>query len=117
VLNRPDDVFRLLADETRLRCVLLLLAAGELCVCELTHALGITQPKMSRHLGVLREAGLVADRRQGHWVHYRLAPDLPQWLMDVVSAAAQAGERSEPFVVDRERLAHMAERPTAGGCG
>jgi ArsR family transcriptional regulator len=116
VLDRPAPVFKLLADDTRLRCALLLLAEGELCVCELTHALDVAQPKMSRHLGVLRDAGLVADRRQGHWVYYRIAPDLPSWVLDVVRAAARAGTPREPYAIDRERLARMHDRPGAGGC-
>ena len=65
--------FRALGDETRLRLVALL-AHGELCVCHLQEALGLTQPLISRHLAVLRAAGVVADRREGSWVHYRLLP-------------------------------------------
>ncbi len=64
-------LFRALADETRLRIVALL-SHGELCVCHLEEALGLPQPNISRHLGILRAAGIVADRREGPWVHYRL---------------------------------------------
>ena len=67
-------LFALLADPTRLRCVVLLQREGELCVCELVHALDLPQPKVSRHLALLREAGVVEDRRAGQWVHYRLHP-------------------------------------------
>lgn len=66
------NVFRALGDETRLR-ILSLLARRELCVCELTTVLGIGQSKASRHLAVLRNAGLVTDRRNGMWVYYSLA--------------------------------------------
>jgi biotin operon repressor len=72
-----ENFFPALADPTRLRCLLLLATEGELCVCELTHALNESQPKISRHLAMLREAGIVSDRREGLWVHYRLSPDLP----------------------------------------
>jgi len=60
-----------LGDRTRLR-LLNLLAGGELCVCYLVEILGESQPKISRHLGYLRRAGVVAARRQGKWMHYRL---------------------------------------------
>lgn len=63
--------FRALADESRLR-ILALLGGGEHCVCELTEALGIPQPLLSFHLKTLKEAGLVADRRQGRWTYYAL---------------------------------------------
>jgi ArsR family transcriptional regulator len=67
-----EAVFRALADQTRLR-ILALLAGGEVCVCDIHETLGIPQPKASRHLAYLRRAGLVADRKAGLWVHYRLA--------------------------------------------
>src|SRR3989304_3575780 len=80
-----ENFFPALADPTRLRCLLLLAAEGELCVCELTHALGESQPKISRHLAMLRAAGIVSDRREGLWVHYRLNPELPPWAREVLS--------------------------------
>jgi len=64
-------LFKALGDETRLRIVALL-SHGELCVCHLEDALGLSQPKVSRHLATLRGAGLVEDRRDGTWVYYRL---------------------------------------------
>jgi ArsR family transcriptional regulator len=65
-------VFRALADTTRLR-ILGLLLTGEVCVCHIHESLGISQPKASRHLAYLRKAGLVDTRREGIWIHYRLA--------------------------------------------
>jgi ArsR family transcriptional regulator len=67
-----ERVFRALADETRLR-ILGLLLTGEVCVCHIHESLGISQPKASRHLAYLRRAGLVETRRDGIWIHYRLA--------------------------------------------
>ena len=66
-------LFKALGDETRLRIVALL-AHGELCVCHLEDALGLSQPHVSRHLAILRMAGVVEHRRQGSWVYYRMAP-------------------------------------------
>ena len=65
-------LFKALGDETRLRIVALL-SHGELCVCHLEEALRLPQPNVSRHLGILRAAGVVEPRREGSWVYYRLA--------------------------------------------
>jgi ArsR family transcriptional regulator len=71
---RPvSRLFKALGDETRLRIVALL-SHGELCVCHLETALALSQPKVSRHLAILRAAGVVADRRDRSWVYYRLLP-------------------------------------------
>jgi ArsR family transcriptional regulator, arsenate/arsenite/antimonite-responsive transcriptional repressor len=70
---KPDlvSLFQALGDNTRLR-LLNLLSGGELCVCYFVELLGESQPKISRHLGYLRRAGVVAARRDGKWMHYRL---------------------------------------------
>jgi ArsR family transcriptional regulator len=67
-------VFKALSDETRIR-LLKLLQQRELCVCELMQALDMTQSRVSRNLGILKDAGLVKDRRDGLWVHYSLNED------------------------------------------
>ena len=69
MLNETDTFFKMLADSTRLRCLLLMQAEGELCVCELTHALNLSQPKISRHLAHLREAGVLVASRNGTWMN------------------------------------------------
>lgn len=68
-MNELSVLFRALSDETRLR-ILKLLEGGELCVCDIVAALGMSQPKVSFHLGVLKEAGLLKDRKEGRWMHY-----------------------------------------------
>ncbi|HCB0991693.1 TPA: metalloregulator ArsR/SmtB family transcription factor [Klebsiella variicola subsp. variicola] len=83
----PLQLFKNLADETRLGIVLLLKARGELCVCDLCTALAQSQPKISRHLAMLRESGLLLDRKQGKWVHYRLSPQMPTWAAQVIEQA------------------------------
>ncbi|EMO5534971.1 metalloregulator ArsR/SmtB family transcription factor [Klebsiella variicola] len=83
----PLQLFKNLADETRLGIVLLLKARGELCVCDLCTALVQSQPKISRHLAMLRESGLLLDRKQGKWVHYRLSPQMPAWAAQVIEQA------------------------------
>lgn len=68
-----DRMFRAFADPTRLR-ILSLLLRGELCVCDIVNVLDVPQPTASRHLAYLRKAGLVESRREGLWMHYKLAP-------------------------------------------
>jgi len=70
-MNDILNIFKALSDETRLR-ILKLLEQGELCVCDIVAALDMIQPKVSFHLGVLKDAGLIKDRKQGKWVHYRI---------------------------------------------
>jgi ArsR family transcriptional regulator len=72
-MREEADLFGALADATRLRLAVLLATRGETCVCLLARALGEPPFKVSRHLGVLRAAGLVEARREGTWMHYRLA--------------------------------------------
>ena len=112
----PEQLFRSLAHETRLRCLLLLLRYEELCVCELTHAIGAAQPHMSRHLAQLREAGLVSDRREGLWIHYRINPELPAWVTNVLRETAQGVGRVGPFAEDITALKDMPNRPGAPRC-
>ncbi|MBZ7364847.1 transcriptional regulator [Klebsiella grimontii] len=83
----PLQLFKNLSDETRLGIVLLLKEMGELCVCDLCATLDQSQPKISRHLAMLRESGLLLDRKQGKWVHYRLSPHMPAWAAQVIAQA------------------------------
>ena len=71
-MDRDLEVFKACADETRLR-ILVLLGQGQLCVCEIVDVLDMPQGKVSRHLAVLRRAGLVEDERRGTWIHYSLS--------------------------------------------
>jgi ArsR family transcriptional regulator len=108
-----DDLFRALADPTRLRLLVLLASQGELCVCELTHALAETQPKISRHLAMLRELGMVLDRREGLWIYYRLNSKLPAWIREVLETTARANAAAESYARDRKRLKGTPNRPPA----
>ena len=84
------DTFKALSDETRLQMMALLLENDELCVCDFVEALGLTQSKASRHLRYLYNTGLVKDRREGVWIHYRLAPDLSPESKALVEALDRA---------------------------
>jgi ArsR family transcriptional regulator len=106
-----DHFFKALCEPTRLRMLVLLSREGELCVCELTHALDEIQPKISRHLAQLREIGAVLDRRQGQWIYYRLNPGLPGWARAVLAATAEGVMAQSPFKQDRQTLLDMPNRP------
>ncbi|WP_434105120.1 metalloregulator ArsR/SmtB family transcription factor [Klebsiella quasipneumoniae] len=97
----PLQLFKNLADETRLGIVLLLKARGELCVCHLCMALAQSQPKISRHLAMLRESGLLLDRKQGKWVHYRLSPQMPTWAAQVIEQAWLSQQDEVRLMVSR----------------
>jgi len=88
-------LLKALADPLRLQ-VIEVLGAGELCVCELTEHLGLAQSKLSFHLRVLKEAGLLADRQSGRWVYYRLRPEaieqLRGWLAGLAAHCATPAE-------------------------
>jgi ArsR family transcriptional regulator, arsenate/arsenite/antimonite-responsive transcriptional repressor len=107
----PEVIFRALGDETRLRCLVLLHFQGELCVCELTHALQLAQPKISRHLAVLKNSQLLRDRREGVWVHYQINPDLPEWIGDMLQKMQSALQGQSPYAEDQQRLLTMPNRP------
>lgn len=105
----PTEVFKSLADETRVRAILLIAEQGELCVCELMCALAESQPKISRHLAQLRSNGLLLDRRQGQWVYYRLNPQLPAWIGEILQVTSKAN--TDWLKDNAARLQHMDGRP------
>lgn len=102
----PLKLFKNLSDDTRLSLVLLLRQAGELCVCELSGALDESQPKISRHLAMLRESGLLLDRREGKWIYYRLSPHMPAWAAAIIEQA---------WLSQQQRFSELAQQAAAGG--
>lgn len=105
----PVLFYKALADETRLRCLLLITREEELCVCELMAALQDIQPKISRHLAQLRRSKLLVDRRQGQWVFYRINPDLPGWAKAVLQETLAAN--SVFLSKNIKQLCKMGDRP------
>jgi ArsR family transcriptional regulator len=87
---RLAQVFKALGDPVRLRLVSLIGArqGGEICVCDLTSAFDLTQPTISHHLKVLREAGLIKSERRGTWVYYRLIPAALERMAALLSVPA-----------------------------
>ena len=102
-LIQLEQLFKALADSTRLR-ILGLLLGGEICVCHIHESLRVSQPKASRHLAYLRRAGLVATRREGLWIYYRLA-DMPDPVLRTIrEAVTHALGHVESIRRDAERL-------------
>lgn len=87
------EVFKALADPTRLRIVNMLAKHGELCVCKIVERLGMGQPAVSHHLGKLRQTGLLRARRQGQWMYYSLDTRVlragPLAMLDRIVSAAE----------------------------
>jgi ArsR family transcriptional regulator len=98
-------LFDLLSDGTRRRLLTLLLDEREVCVCRLVDALSQPQPKVSRHLAALREAGVLVSRRQRTWIMYRLDPELPGWAVRVLAMLSEAARQEPEYSDDCKRLA------------
>jgi ArsR family transcriptional regulator len=85
---QPLTLYKCHADDTRLKSLLLIALNDSLCVCDLQHALQLSQPKVSRHLAELRKSDLLDSERRGKWVYYRLADNLPNWARQVLLSTA-----------------------------
>jgi len=113
-MEKTTAFFKALSDETRLR-ILKLLEGGELCVCDITAALDMTQPNVSFHLGILKEAGLIKDRKAGRWSYYDL--DLTGMMNRVVIPTALERMDGEKVSADHARLkAFMACKVNGKPC-
>ena len=106
-LTSLEELFKALGDRTRLR-ILALLAAGEVCVCNIHESLNLPQPTVSRHLASLRRSGLVETRREGVWMHYRLSPPAGRLAASIVDAALHAVGHAPSVGSDRKKLAKVA---------
>ena len=116
MLIDSNTLFSALSNEVRLRCLMLLQLEGELCVCELTHALALSQPMMSRHLALLRNSGLVTDRRVGQWIYYQINSELDDWVQQILQITVQENLTVEPFSTDLQLLNGMPDRPEVACC-
>src|SRR5438270_7806864 len=98
-----DHLFRALADSTRLR-LLNLMSEQEICVCYFIEVIGAPQPKISRHLAYLRRAGIVAARREGKWMHYRLRMPHDSHAASILKSTLEALRQDKQMQRDYERL-------------
>ena len=104
MIMTPNELFSLLSDETRLRCLILLQKEGELCVCEISQLIESIQPKISRHLALMRKSGLVIDERRGQWVYYSLNPLLPDWAKKIIAFTLENLQKEEPYSLDIDKI-------------
>lgn len=98
-----EVLFNALADRTRLR-LLNLMARQEMCVCYFVEVLDAPQPRISRHLAYLRKAGIVSARREGKWMHYRLAIPEDSHAASILQATLDALGKNREIQEDFERL-------------
>jgi len=120
-IDQLEAVFKALADKTRLR-ILALLGNNEVCVCHIHDTLGLPQPTASRHLAYLRKSGLVDARRDGVWMHYRVAPSLDPMVKKVIGAAIAALLEIPATGQDRKQFdqafgqLYVLDAPGGGAC-
>lgn len=107
----PSNFYKCLSDDTRLRIILLLQQKQTLCVCQLVDALALSQPKISRHLKLLREAHILNDERREKWVYYHLNPELPNWALQVIKLTAI---NNQPYL--QEQLHRIEQNTLTQGC-
>ncbi|WP_353571007.1 metalloregulator ArsR/SmtB family transcription factor [Candidatus Albibeggiatoa sp. nov. BB20] len=105
------DLFQMLADETRLRCLALIHQHKELCVCELNYALELSQPKTSRHLSTMKLNSLLSQRREGQWMFYALSPELSEFDKKLIDLVVIELQTKKQFQQDNQRLSTMCNRP------
>src|SRR5262245_38465917 len=120
-IDRLEEVFRALADKTRLR-ILALLGNNEVCVCHIHDSLALPQPTVSRHLAYLRRTGLVAARRDGLWMHYRISKTPDPVVERLVSSAVEALGHAPATTHDRKQFQrsfgqlYVLDSPAGGTC-
>jgi|SRR5271167_4860330 ArsR family transcriptional regulator len=107
-----DGLFRALGDPTRLRLINLM-AEQEVCVCYFTEVIGAPQPKISRHLAYLRRAGIVAARRDGKWMHYRLVRPADPYAAGILKTTIDALRQQTAMQRDLQRLKKACCGPTS----
>lgn len=115
-MDAHSELFQSLADPTRLRLLNLLTRTGEVCVCELVDALRLPQYTVSRHLQILRTAGLVDDRREGKWIYYRIARELKPYHRPLLRAVGLLREEREDFAEDEKRAGRRLKLRRKGSC-
>lgn len=98
-----EKIFKALADRNRLR-ILKMLEERPLCVCEITYVMGIAQSSVSRHLSILRDAGLVDDEKKGQWSIYSLSGSTDDALATLITSMRRWGKGDPQIGADRERL-------------
>src|SRR2546423_3183733 len=114
--DRVDVMFRAFSDRTRLR-ILNMVRTGETCVCELVDVLDVPQPKVSRHLAYLRKAHLAVARKEGLWMHYRLAPATTEFHKSLLNCLPCCFKSVPELARDVEKLGRLkSSAACSSGC-
>jgi ArsR family transcriptional regulator, arsenate/arsenite/antimonite-responsive transcriptional repressor len=105
-----EKFFLALADRNRLR-LLNLMGDDEICVCFFVEILQMPQPKVSRHLAYLRNAGIVESRRDGKWIHYRMTPPTSEHAVRILDEVRSSNANDQEMQKDRQRLMKVCCAP------
>jgi ArsR family transcriptional regulator, arsenate/arsenite/antimonite-responsive transcriptional repressor len=111
-----NEFFKVLADETRLRCLALIFENEEICVCELIHAMDLPQSKISRHLSIIKLNNVISQRRAGQWVLYSKDPTLSDFKTSIIQMTIDELSKTSIFKQDKKRLSTMKNRPVLSCC-
>lgn len=111
------EILKSLADETRLRLLVLLQSGQELCVCDLMQALDMPQSTVSRHLATLKRCGWLQDRRGGVWMYYRLQQGMDGFYQAQLALLIQRFAAGAVCRADRERLETYLRGKETAACG
>ncbi|SPL69877.1 metalloregulator ArsR/SmtB family transcription factor [Acinetobacter stercoris] len=103
---QQTEFFKCLSDQTRLDLLKIVLQKQKVCVCEFTEYLNLSQPKISRHLALLRNLSILLDQRQGQWVYYSIHPDLPVWAKDILKIVSE--HRSDSLSVQMDCMSSIS---------
>ena len=108
----PVELFKIMSDPLRLRILMLIEDEQALTVGDLTKVLEVSQPKVSRHLALLRDGGVLQDQREGQWIFYRLADQLPVWIYHTLATV----RNGNPGMINQEklRLSEISDRKKPG---
>jgi ArsR family transcriptional regulator, arsenate/arsenite/antimonite-responsive transcriptional repressor len=98
-------IFEILGDETRLRIIKILLEKESLCVCEIMQVLGTSQTRVSKHLRILKDAGLVKSKKKGLWVHYSISKNSSKNIKEILLFLKQILNDDRILINDKKRLA------------
>ena len=115
-MKNAARTYKALADETRLRLLLLLLDNGELCICDLMNALDLPQSTVSRHVAYMKNAGWLNDRRGGVWMYYSIKPGLSSFMTTLATLTRDHLSSADPVSADRQRLAAYLKTKNDTSC-
>lgn len=115
-MKQFSRIYKALADETRLRILILLQEHGELCICDLMNALDMPQSTVSRHVAYMKNTGWLNDRRGGVWMYYSIKPGLNAFMISLAGLTREHLSSAAAVCVDRQRLAAYLAIKNVASC-